>query len=142
MPGDLEDFLRRAAQRRQQKAAQEKQQAPQRREKPQYSDSRSERIVRPQHLDEAILTAEIVDDQSISFGQRLKKVEDAKRAAAKAKQIADDLMKQAARKTPAALATEPTGVPIHDLLKLLRRPGGIQQAILLREILDRPEHRW
>ena len=29
-----------------------------------------------------------------------------------------------------------------DLIRLLQQPGGIKQAILLKEILERPEHRW
>ncbi len=33
-------------------------------------------------------------------------------------------------------------VTAQSLLNLLRQPGGIQSAILLREILDRPVHRW
>ena len=34
------------------------------------------------------------------------------------------------------------GTPAEQLLDLIRRPGGMQQAFLLREILERPEERW
>lgn len=148
MAGDLEDFLRRAAQRRQQKAAQAQPQPQPKRVPPQYSDSRTERIVRPVNLDDQgpldqpVLAAEIVDDDSSLYAQRMQKVEDARRAAASAKRVADDLARRSSQKTPSAGSLGPTGVPIQDLVNLLRQPGGIQQAILLREIFDRPEHRW
>lgn len=35
-----------------------------------------------------------------------------------------------------------TAVTTDELLELLRRPGGVKQAVLLKEILDRPDHRW
>lgn len=145
MPNDLEDFLRRAAQRRQQKAAQEKQQAPQpRREPPQYTDSRTERVARNVEPDEQVQVADVVEDPLHSYAARLQQVEDAKRAAAhvqrEAKRTSDQLAKKSAkqlRRTSAA-----TGNPATDLITMLKSPGGMQQAILLREIFDRPEHRW
>lgn len=33
-------------------------------------------------------------------------------------------------------------VTADEILALLRRPGGIKQAVLLKEILERPDHRW
>lgn len=143
MAGDLEDFLRRAAVRRQQKAVEQEQQAPQqRRQQPQYSDSRSERISRQR--DEPVLTAEIVAEDAKSHVARLHRAEEAERAAEKAKKEAKKLSKlarqRAAKKRPVVLGS--TGKPAQDLVNLLKQPGGIQQAILLREILDRPEHRW
>lgn len=140
MSGDLEDFLRRAAQRRQAKAAAQPAQQP--KAKPQYSNSRTERMVRPAEADE-ILTAEVIED-SDSIADRRKKLEQAKAAAAEAK------AKLAAKKTGqlgttsagAPSSASLSGMPAQDLIRLLRQPGGIRQAILLREILERPEHRW
>jgi hypothetical protein len=145
MPNDLEDFLRRAAQRRQQKAAQEKQQAPQqRREPPQYSDSRTERVARSVEPEEPVLVADIVEDPSHSYAARLQQVEDAKRAAAQVQREAKRTANQSAKKAAKQLrrTAAATGNPATDLITLLKKPGGMQQAILLREIFDRPEHRW
>lgn len=143
MSGDLEDFLRRAAQRRQAKAAQQQQQQPAPR--PQYSDSRTERRVRSAEPEE-VFTAEIVEEDSSSIAARLRRIEEAKRAAKKAEaEVAQAIEKAKTRggsKLTDAAPLALSGNPAQDLLTLLRRPGGIQQAILLREILQRPEHRW
>jgi hypothetical protein len=144
MSGDLEDFLRRAAQRRQAKAAQQSQPAP-RRQPPQYSDRRTERVVQPREADE-VLTAEIVEDDPDSFSARLRRLEEAKQAAAKAeaeaaKKLAKARGKSLRPKSP-SVAVALSENPTQELVKMLRNSGGIRQAILLREILDRPEHRW
>ncbi|TWU46019.1 hypothetical protein Q31b_11970 [Novipirellula aureliae] len=180
MAGDLEDFLRRAAQRRQAKAGggnapaggrtqqpqrpqsqQPQRQTPQRqtpqrqkpqrqkpqRQKPQYSNSRTERVARP--VDEEIVVAEVVEDVDSQWNQRRRKIEDAKRAAKQAEQEAAQAFSKL--KSPAGTQALPasknenskvTGFTIEDLVQVLHRPGGMQQAVLLREILDRPEHRW
>lgn len=140
MSGDLEDFLRRAAQRRQAKAAQQRQPAA-RRQPPQYSDRKTERVARIP--EDEVLTAE-VDHDSNSIAARMQRLEDAKRAAKKAEaEAAEKLKKAHGGRTRASLMTaETTGHPVHNLIRTLQRPGGIQQAILLREILERPEHRW
>ena len=66
MARDLDDFLRRAAQRRQAKAAEQRQaQQPERRVRPQYSDARTERIARPVEEAEEVLMAEVVDDPAV-----------------------------------------------------------------------------
>ena len=145
MSGDLEDFLRRAAQRRQAKAAQQQQppqQQPAQRQPPQYSDRRSERVARI--AEDEVLTAEVVEDDLNSFAARLQRVEEAKRAAKQAEaEAAAKLKKSHGGRTRASISTAtPSGHPAQDLIRMLRQPGGIQQAILLREILDRPEHRW
>ncbi|TWU32976.1 hypothetical protein [Novipirellula artificiosorum] len=152
MSGDLEDFLRRAAQRRQNKAAQQPPEgAAQRsaaRPKPQYSDSRTERRPRPP-LDEDVVVAEVVEDVDAQWRGRAQKVEQAKRAAKLAQaEAAKELSKLKKKKSTSRipplepLAPVGTGHAIEDLLNMLHRPGGIQQAVLLREILERPEHRW
>ncbi len=139
MSGDLEDFLRRAAQRRQAKTAQQQQSQPAQRPRPQYTDQRTERVARIPDQDE-ILTAEIVEEDS--FAARRRRLEAAKQAATKAEAEAAEQMKRVAGSKHSTAPVILSGNPAQDLLKMLKRPGGIQQAILLREIFDRPEHRW
>ena len=171
MSGDLEDFLRRAAQRRQAKAAQGRDTQgrdtqgrdtqgraaqgqsggalpgggrPGAKRRPEYSDRKTERIVSAHDADE-VLMAEVVEDHEDSIAVRMQRIEAAKRTAAAAE------AELARRKTRTSSQGETfetlggipfTGHPAEDLLRLLRQPGGVQQAILLKEILDRPEHRW
>ena len=152
MSGDLEDFLRRAAQRRQAKAAQERAASARpsesrsgSRTRPQYSDRRTERIVSADEADE-ILVAEVVDDEAHnSIADRMRRLEAAKQAAAEAESSLGRLRRADQKpqaKAPAAAGPLLSGDPVQNLIKLLRQPAGIQQAILLREILDRPTHRW
>ena len=148
MAGDLEDFLRRAAARRQQKATQEKQQAQQqqRPEPPQYSDSRTERVARPVEPVDEVLVADVVEDTTNSYAAQLQRIEDTKRAAAQAqresKRSASEAEAKLLTKNRHSSTVDVTGSAAHDLINMLKRPGGIQQAILLREVFDRPEHRW
>jgi len=166
MSGDLEDFLRRAAQRRQAKAGggdpppggprqpsqrPPAQQAPQRqpsqRQKPQYSNSRTERVTRP--VEEEIVVAEVVEDLDSQWTQRRRKIEEAKQAAKQAEQEAAQAFSKMKGKAGVQVIplsgsdnSKVTGFTIEDLVQMLHRPGGMQQAVLLKEILDRPEHRW
>ena len=144
MPDDLEDFLRRAAARRQAKAAQQppaQPAAPAPRPKPQYSDRRTERVVRPR--EDEILVAEVVEEPN-EFQKRQEQVRKAKQKAQEAAaELASAQKKQKSRKPKPSVSSPPISRnPAENLIALLQRPGGIQQAVLLREILDRPEHRW
>ena len=161
MAGDLEDFLRRAAERRKAKAGQQKpqpqrpaqqrpaqqrpaQKPPQRRQ-PVYTDRRAERIVRPEP--EPILVAEVIEEPTDSLAARKRRLEEAKKAAERAKAEAAKRASSvrsvsSTRPTSSGAAPALTGDFASDLLKMLQHPNGIKQAILLREILDRPEHRW
>ncbi|MCH5374095.1 MAG: hypothetical protein JJ992_08970 [Planctomycetes bacterium] len=152
MSGDLEDFLRRAAQRRRDKEAQQRgatgQPAGSRstnKTRPQYSNSRSERIVSAEEADE-VLEAELVEDElHDSIAARMRRLEAARRAAAETHSHLGSLSHdedQQKAKTTVGGGKFLTGDPAQDLIRLLREPRGIQQAILLKEILDRPEHRW
>lgn len=148
MSGDLEDFLRRAAQRRQAKAAQQRggpggKPASGSRARPQYSDSRTERLVRADEADE-VLMAEIVDDEDESIAARMRRLEQAKREAAEAEAVLEQKTKSAAGGGRTSEPSEKllTGNPADDLIRMLQQPGGIQRAILLKEILERPEDRW
>ena len=149
MSGDLEDFLRRAAQRRQAKSAQQPQ--PQaRRPKPQYSNRDTERVVDAVIVDEPMM-AEVVAEDSSPLAAQQGHLQESRKAAAlaqaeAAKQMSQIKGRRQAKGRPAA-GTGPSslalsGVTSEDLVRLLSSPQGIKQAILLREILDRPEHRW
>lgn len=153
MAGDLEDFLRRAAERRkakegggggqpqrppQQPAARPAQGPPDRpQQRPQQQRQRP-----PEP--EPVLVAEVVEIPD-PFQVRREQIAEAKAAAEKAKAAAAKQASQlpataSGKAKPAPI--ESTGNVAKDLIQMLRRPGGISQAILLREILERPEHRW
>ena len=140
MPGDLEEFLKRAAARRQAKEQQQQAAAPRPTQRPQYSDRRRERVVRPPEVVEPILVAEVVEVPD-SMAQRRHAIEEAKRKAKEAeaeaaKKLAK-LKKSAGKSTTSDVTL--TGDARADILRLLKQPGGIKQAILLREILERPK---
>lgn len=150
MAGDLEDFLRRAAERRQQKAAQQPAAKPAPRQRPEYSDRRTERVV---HVPEdEILVAEVVETPrrpvvpastpaESDYETRLRKIKDTKEAAAKAEAALAKRNKKL-KEVRDQMASSDSTNPAEKLVRLIQQPDGIQQAILLREILDRPEHRW
>ncbi|MEE2936867.1 MAG: hypothetical protein VYA84_12840 [Planctomycetota bacterium] len=140
MSRDLEDFLRRAAQRRQAKAAEANQPTATPRKRPQYSNSRTERVTRTvetQATDE-VLVAEVVDHHSANQYDRRETGTERQQAEAAASRSATD---KPSTKSDAASSTFNNQAGI-QLLAALRSPGGVRQAILLREILDRPTHRW
>ncbi len=152
MSGDLEDFLRRAAQRRQAKAAQANQPAAAPRKRPQYSNSRTERVARTVETDRAtdeVLVAEVVDHNSINKHDRRKTSTEQQQQQQQAKAVekqagtaaANSATDRSSSKRDAASAALNSQAGI-ELLNALRSPGGVRQAILLREILDRPTHRW
>lgn len=142
MAGDLEDFLRRAAARRQAKASEQGPVAP--KPRPEYSNSRTERRVQP-HVEalEEVITAEIVEDPN-SIVARTRRVEKAKQAAREAQaelKSTKKALSSSSRSGPPKAKDADQDLR-ETLLDALKSPGGIQQAILLKEIIDRPEHRW
>lgn len=139
MSGDLEDFLRRAAQRRQAKSAQqEQQQPPPPRPRPQYTDRHTERVV-----DAIIVEEPLVADNANSLVAQKERLEESRRAAALAEaEAARRRQSSKPGSRSAVAATASSGNSAQELVKLLSQPGGLGQAFLLREILDRPEHRW
>lgn len=177
MSGDIEDFLKRAAQRRQARQGSQPPPPPPPRPRPEYSNARNERITRAQDEDDiepalleeplaqrlqelkrkqlAAQTAQTAKrrgsaerrDQSPARDQRgnaergtLKQSSAAKRAAASPKQASPPTSVAAATAQAAAAPVETT--PVEELMRLLQTPQGLRNAFLMREILDRPEHRW
>ena len=147
MSGDLEDFLRRAAQRRQAKAAQANQPTATPRKRPQYSNSRTERVTRTVETQatEEVLVAEVVDHPSPNQYDRREtgtEQQQAKTAKTQAEAAASrSATGKSSTKSDAASSALNSQAGV-ELLDALRSPGGVRQAILLREILDRPTHRW
>ena len=163
MSGDLEDFLRRAAARRQTKTGgqpsqpnQPQQQGPAERpatRRREYTNRHRERVPQATEVAEEPIAAEIVSDELESLSDQRRRIEAAKQRAENIRQQANDTLPQPALSnqsgaTTSTGATRPTGATMstgntaEDLLRMLRHPGGLRQAVLLREILDRPEHRW
>lgn len=151
MAGDLEDFLKRAAERRAQK-----QQAgggggtgrpapapkPKPKPKPEYTEARRERQIR-QAFDEPIPVAEVVEPVD-PLAEKRRRLAEAKRKAEEARARMAKQQAAIGESKPAVrgVISIPDGTPIDQVLNLIRRPGGIQQAFLLREILERPSDRW
>lgn len=149
MSGDLEDFLKRAAQRRQANASQQQQQQqsaassrPKRRE---YTDSRKERLPQADQGEdlEEVMLAEIVGDHQTPLAEKQQETEAAKKRAAEAEAAAQQQAAKTQKSAGGAAPASPLGKnPAEELRQMLKQPGGLRQAILLKEILDRPEHRW
>lgn len=180
MPDDIEDFLKRAAQRRQAKSTSaptppgpaQAQPLPARpapvkpvaTQRPEYTDARTERIPRNRADQERPLQAILIDDDDPGTGvaehmeklkkQRTKaaKAAEAKRAGGTVKPVtpapvASSASYVAPERAPSVAPQTTTGdnagFTVSDrLITMLRQPEGMMQAILLQEILKRPEHRW
>lgn len=164
MANDLEDFLRRAAARRQANQAARPAAPP---PPPQYTSARSERVVRevepeptpplvssdPRRRQMEARRAELAR-RSESAGRSESTRRRAGSAASRAGSAASragaqtaELVRQAepvsAQVVQAvAVAETPAALSPGGLIAALRSPEGIRQAILMREILDRPIHRW
>ena len=146
MAGDLEDFLKRAAERRAQKQQQgggaARPTPPKPKPRPEYTEVKRERQIRPV-IEEAIPIAEIVhlSDETAEQNRRMavaqQKSDDARARMAKQQQEI-----HAPTEVDRGTISIAGGTPAEQLLDLIRRPGGIQQAYLLKEILERPINRW
>ena len=147
MAGDLEEFLKRAAERRaqkQQQAAGGKVAKPLR-QRPEYSDARRERTIR-KRADDHIPVAEVVESENRSqpLAERREKIAKAKRKADQSRQQSkrhDQALVEPAMLDDSSPSDSETS-PAEELLRLLQQPNGIRQAFLLQEILQRPEDRW
>lgn len=144
MSGDLEDFLRRAAERRREKAAARPAPPPQR-QRPEYTDSRRERDADP------IEAGEIVEQPSYDEPDNAmtRAIADQRRQIQEAERKAEKIRAQAkpaprGKQPPASAASAQPTLPesLEELAEILSSPNGLRQAILMKEILERPEHRW
>lgn len=169
MSGDLEDFLARAAKRRAEKASQQREQEVRGQTQrsrtavqSQYSNRKTERLVRLDDDDDEILEAEIVAElvpekttkrlndakaaSPISLGQKVseQKTSEQKTSEQKTRVLRSSRSPKSGESTGRALPAgeSSTGINALELVQMLGRPGGVRQAFLLKEIIDRPVKRW
>ena len=158
MPSDIEDFLKRAAQRRQGKAPTSPPTQPVVR--PEYTDARTERIPRHQGDDDVPMQAILLDEgPSASVANQLRAAEQqrlqtlreaaARRAGGSVRPVEPTGPSpyvppaRAASVAPQTSSGDNAGFTVADrLVTMLQKPEGMMQAILLQEILNRPQHRW
>ena len=137
MPRDLEEFLRRAAQRRNQQGHQNSGTSWSNSQTPLAKDSPGESFEKPQDSvgGRGLLNASAVDraDERMEshlhdhFDQGLGKLAQP-----------ESSMDSSTADTP----TKDSPGMVSGLFAMLRDPKGVQHAILLNEILNRPTHRW
>lgn len=164
MSGDLEDFLARAAKRRAEKASQQREQEVRGQTQrsrtavqSQYSNRKTERLVRLDDDDDEILEAEIVaelvpekttkrlnDAKAASPISPRQKVSGQKTSEQKTHVLRSSRSPKSGESTGRALTAgeSSTGINALELVQMLGRPGGVRQAFLLKEIIDRPVKRW
>ncbi len=164
MAGDLEDFLRRAAQRRAENSTIEQEQRERakkaaQRKRPEYTDRAAERAVTIAEDNDVVIAAELVPQEPEST--RLKQQNPTKDAyATPASSSGSGSGSDYKQPTPHQafddLAVNRAGSsrtsdtkPVHEdqltaaeIIELFRSRQGIRQAMMLREIFDRPIQRW
>lgn len=168
MQDDLEDFLARAAKRRADKANRQRGEEIRSESRrinqeirSQYSDSRSERVVKVDDYEEEIFEAELVGEDLAQAEQlssrsskhrstgdretgRLKQVKSPANSRSIHQNVkpASDSGVENSEVEKSRSRDHVTGIHSLELVQMLSRPGGIRQAFLLKEIIDRPLHRW
>ena len=166
MTGNLDDFLKRAAQRRAQseaaKRGQQRQQSAPPPRRPEYTDQRRERQVVVTDDDDDVVVAEVVQPRrgesqpyrqfptsstgsaQPSSGNSASIFETRARDAAVVSVTRQDVTEsqsiQRGSELPAAAIVERPAA--HPLVAVFKNPQSIAQAILMREVLDRPVDRW
>lgn len=179
MSGDIEDFLRRAAERRQARQAKKPAPPPARPSRPEYSDSRRERAAQWEQdalagdEDDAPVIAQQVETPLTRKLAELKRAQAAAQAmrdaapeeavevgrgAASAQRSSEGIaaagpvtptellararLGRGAADATAAATAAATPSMMDELRQTLSNPQGLRSAMLLHEILSRPEHRW
>ena len=137
MSDDLEAFLRRAALKR--KANQDARRQQQQRERrpvrrPEYSDARNERQVRS------------TDRRSDAPAAKPDRNEDVP-VIAEVSESVEPKMRNRVPSASSPIAADAssdlsTDAFVEELVEALQTPAGLRQAIFLREIMERPQHRW
>ena len=177
MPGDLEDFLKRAAQRREQNANRQQQQQPAQRPaaRPEYTDSRRERQVGPVDDEEEVFVAELAPSRPQAptrpvtpprptpstiarpVPMETNPLPPAQPVESPVFPAASDVFAKRAESvfdhnvgkldtSPQFAGIQPAKENVasvaHPIVELFRNPQNIAQAVMMREILDRPTDRW
>jgi hypothetical protein len=162
---DIEEFLKRAAQRRQAKTPQVPAPAPVSTPRPEYTSAKTERIPRAKQDDTPVQAILLEDDEVIESVARHLKGLDTQRAAktreanqrraggtvkpvepaqgAASREVVYEAPKRAPSVAPQTIVGDNAGFTVADrLVTMLQKPEGMMQAMLLNEILKRPEERW
>lgn len=168
MSDEIEEFIRRAAERRKQTQGQGQRKPATRPQEsqPQPAQQRPRpRLAQPEVVEAEIVSAEVVEHVSGYVAQHLSSQQFTERASHLGEEtaLADDKMeahlhqkfdhqigrlapstldKQSAAATAGAAPTVSYISSSADLANLLRSPQSIRNAIILSEILNRPEHLW
>lgn len=160
---DIEEFLKRAAQRRQTKPAQAP--SPPATPRPEYTDAKLERIPRNREDDapvQAILIEENSAGESVAAHMKglskqraqSERKADQRRAGGTVKPVEPPVSTKpsegsyvpktrAPSVAPQTVLGDDSGFTVADrLVTMLQKPEGMMQAMLLQEILKRPEDRW
>jgi hypothetical protein len=168
MSDEIDEFIRRAAERRKQGQGQRKtQQRPaQSAPSPVARERTRPRMLQPEVLDAEIVSAEVVPDIATSvsqhldtrtshFGEEPGLADD--RVEARLHQTFDHKLGQLTQSGPivaqqttvrsatdnaAEVTTSPANEALGFLINALRTPQNLRQAVILGEILTRPEHDW
>ncbi len=150
MSKDLEEFLRQAAEMRQRKTAHLRAEAEQAesqaraRSRP-YTDARRERSIDVEEGYYDDVDDEILDERDVEILDAVHLPDDEEGSRGKPSTPSTISVKVA---MPDAQIVDPHHVaspqtqpsPAHALRDLIRRPGGLRQAFLIREILNRPRY--
>lgn len=172
MSDEIDDFIRRAAERRRQQG---QGQGQRRAGRPQQGQGQGkpaqrQRVPRPNVVDAEVVSAEVIDDVARQAGRSLENQAFDQRAAQLGEETAqaDDRLEARLHQTfdhqlgrlqqtsaagPQATARSATDVAasvttaagnemLAFLVDALRSPQQVRQAIILSDILQRPEHRW
>ncbi len=173
MSGDIEDFLRRAAERRQARQANKSAPPATASSRPEYSDTRRERTPQARDDDDELVVAEVIEEPLSRKLAELKRAQataqamreasgrtesqpgpsgsppiggthsaESQRPATRASILSPSRSTASQSVTSQAPGPDLQSVAIGDLHEALKTPQGLRSAILMHEILDRPEHRW
>lgn len=156
MARDIEDFLRKAAERRAQaqRAAQgggQPQPAPQRQARPAPQRQQRQQSRPSQAVSAEVVAAEAVprDISRLHAQQEQKASQEAQ--AAVAADIHEKFDHQLGRLSgsqddnavvDATIQVSPQDDFANQLVSMLRQPASLRAAIILKEVLERPSHRW
>ena len=142
MADDIEAFLKRAAQRRAAANVETAQPPPIRPAKPEFTNSRSERLVTP--LPASVLVAEPVIEAEVVYDVHPAELIVGQADERMIQHVHHALDHQVGQLNEVrdVVRTAETSSDLDSILQLLRQPNGLRSAILLKEIFDPPTHRW
>ena len=140
MAGDLEDFLRRAAAKRAATLRAVREEAS-RAERPHRAQS--ERVIEAERIEDDEGIEVLAESITLSPGTPASVVGRTPTPRPAPRPAAAVPTPAVTRETaPTASNAQTRGAVADDLIQSLRKPGGLRDAMLIREVFDRPLHRW